>query len=143
MKFPLTKFESTPIKFHHRYESFEVKNKDIFKNKKEKNDNLISNQNVYDNNNICYENSIFKISENNKITEYHLVLINKDIYYYKNHEKKELIGMHNLSSCFVKEYENKGERVIDNIPYYCFSLIFKSNSKIRKYAIKYRRAILL
>ena len=61
------------------------------------------------------------------------MLINKDIYYYKNHEKKELIGMHNLSSCFVKEYENKGERVIDNIPYYCFSLIFKSNSKVRKY----------
>ena len=133
MNFPITKFESTPIKLHHRYESFEAKNKDIFKYKKEKNDNLISNQNVYDNNNICYENSIFKISENNKITEYHLVLINKDIYYYKNHEKKELIGMHNLSSCFVKEYENKGERVIDNIPYYCFSLIFKSNSKVRKY----------
>ena len=135
MNFPISKFESTPVKFHHRYESFEVKNKDIFKQKKEKNENLIKNQNVYDNNNnnINYENSIFKISENNKITEFHLVLINKDIYYYKNREKKELIGMHNLSSCFIKEYENKGEKVIDNIPYYSFSLLFKSNSKIRKY----------
>ena len=135
INFPISKLESTQIKHHHRYESFEAKNKDIFKYKKEKSDNLIRNQNVYDNNNnICYENSIYKISENNnKITEFHLVLINKDIYYYKNYEKKELIGMHNLSSCFIKEYENKGERVIDSIPYYCFSLIFKSNSKVRKY----------
>jgi serine/threonine protein kinase len=41
--------------------------------------------------------------------------------------------MHNLSSCFLIEQENKGEKIIDNITYYSFSLFFKSNSKIRKF----------
>ena len=31
-------------------------------------------------------------------------LIFKDIYYYKSEHKKEVLGMHNLSGCFFKEY---------------------------------------
>ena len=136
------KFESTPIKGHHRYGSCEeIKcdflnkyNKNIINSKK---DNLIfsnsNSKNIINKDNITYENYIYKISENNKISKFYLLLINNDIYYYKTNEKKELMGMHNLSSCFLEEYENKGEKIIDNISYYSFSIIFKSNSKLRKF----------
>ena len=137
-------FESTPIKVHHhRYGSCgvneEIRNK-INKEKKEKliNSPLLSNissdNNIYnDNDNINYENYIYKISDNNKISKFYLLLINNDIFYFKEKDKKELIGMHNLSSCFIKEYNNKGEKTIDNNIYYSFSIFFKSNSKIRKF----------
>ena len=138
------KYESTPVKgHHHRYGSCgvneEIKNK-INKEKKEKliNSPLLSNissdNNIYnDNDNINYENYIYKISDNNKISKFYLLLINNDIFYFKEKDKKELIGMHNLSSCFIKEYNNKGEKTIDNNIYYSFSIFFKSNSKIRKF----------
>ena len=153
---PFKKYESTPIKGHHRYIScgemktdflnkFDKKNK-FKKNENEKNENLNKENNnslLIDRNypkknifeDINYENYIYKISENNKITKYYLLLITNEIYYYKNSDKRQLIGMHNLSSCFLKEYENKGEKIIDNKYYYSFSLVFKSNSKTRKFYV--------
>ena len=136
---PITRNQSNPIKhLHRKYVSFNLKNNEalneniINKSKKEKNE-LIDTTFVNNKDNIYYENFIFKISENNKITKFYLLLINKDIYYYKTSNKQELIGMHNLSSCFIEEYKDKGEKIIDDIPYYSFSIIFKSNSKVRKY----------
>ena len=41
-----------------------------------------------DNDKIEYENFIYKVSSNNKIKKYYLVLINKDIYYYKKADKR-------------------------------------------------------
>ena len=140
---PFKKSESTPMKGHHRYVSCgeissEMLNK--YTNKENKKGNIVFSPSFtsfsyeeIEKNNINYENYIYKISENNKISNFYLLLINNDIYYYKTKEKKELIGMHNLSSCFIEEYENKGEKVIDNLSYYSFSLIFKSNSKLRKF----------
>ena len=77
-----------------------------------------------------YENYIYKKSEGNKLKKYYLVLIDKDIYYYKSDQKKEVLGMHNLSGCFFKE--NSSERINEKI-YYCFSIVFPK--KERKYYV--------
>ena len=139
------RFESTPIKgnyIHSRYGSCEefkteyLNKFDKEKNKKQNNKSLfsgISSENNINNDKINYENYIYKISENNKISKFYLLLIDNDIFYYKEKNKKELIGMHNLSSCFIKEGEKEGDKIIDNNIYYSFSIIFKSNSKIRKF----------
>ena len=75
---------------------------------------------------VTYENYIYKVSQNNKLKKYYLVLINKDIFYYKNEEKKEVLGMHNLSGCFVKEC---GTKNINDKTYYCFTLVFPSKER--------------
>ena len=77
-----------------------------------------------------YENYIYKKSEGNKLKKYYLVLIDKDIYYYKSDQKKEVLGMHNLSGCFFKE--NSTEKINEKI-YYCFSIVFPK--KERKYYV--------
>jgi hypothetical protein len=75
---------------------------------------------------VTYENYIYKVSQNNKLKKYYLVLINKDIFYYKSEEKKEVLGMHNLSGCFVKE---NGSKNINDKTYYCFTLVFPSKER--------------
>ena len=75
---------------------------------------------------VTYENYIYKVSQNNKLKKYYLVLINKDIFYYKSDEKKEVLGMHNLSGCFVKE---NGTKNINDKTYYCFTLVFPSKER--------------
>ena len=77
-----------------------------------------------------YENYIYKKSEGNRLKKYYLVLIDKDIYYYKSDQKKEVLGMHNLSGCFFKE--NSSEKINEKI-YYCFSIVFPK--KERKYYV--------
>ena len=79
-----------------------------------------------DNEKVTYENYIYKISTTNKLKKYYLVLINKDIYYYKNEDKKEVVGMHNLSGCFVKDNATK---VINDKTYYSFTLVFPSKER--------------
>ena len=75
---------------------------------------------------VTYENFIYKVSNTNKLKKYYLVLMNKDIYYYKNEEKKEVAGMHNLSGCFVKD---NGTKVINDKTYYSFTLVFPSKER--------------
>jgi len=58
-------------------------------------------------NHIEFEDWIFKISESGKLKRYWLALKGKEIYYYKTTQKEELLGMHNLSGCFVNESEDK------------------------------------
>jgi len=77
-----------------------------------------------------YENYIYKKSDGNRLKKYYLVLIDKDIYYYKSEQKKEVLGMHNLSGCFFKE--NSSEKINEKI-YYCFSIVFPK--KERKYYV--------
>lgn len=84
------------------------------------------NQVQNENNKITYENYIYKKSDGNKLKKYYLVLIDKDIYYYKSEHKKEVLGMHNLSGCFFKE--NSPEKINDKI-YYCFTIIFPKKRK--------------
>ena len=70
-----------------------------------------------------------KMTENNKMKKFYLVLINKDIYYYKSDDKKNFLGMHNLSGCFVQENPKKEKNNIDGKEYYTFELFFKNNAK--------------
>ena len=75
---------------------------------------------------VLYEDYIYKLSENIKLKKYFLVLIGKDIFYYKNNKKEEMLGMHNLSGCFVTE---NGTKVFNGKPYYSFTLVFPSRSR--------------
>ena len=77
-------------------------------------------------NKITYENYIYKANKGNKLKKFYLVLVNKDIFYYKSEEKSEMLGMHNLSGCFLKE---KGTKVINEHKYYVFSLLFPSKER--------------
>ncbi len=74
-----------------------------------------------------YEDWIYKLGDNNtKLKRYWLVLVGKDIFYYNNEEKTKLEGMHNLSSCFIKENKETnllGQRV------FSFSLTFQPKSR--------------
>ena len=81
--------------------------------------------------NIMYENWVYKLTENKKIKKFYLVLINKDIYYYKDQEKKNFLGMHNLSGCFVQEEIEKV--TLEGQNYYIFEIFFNNKSKTRKY----------
>ena len=101
---------------------------------KENTDKNIPEMNLNNNTNeedkAKYENYIYKKSEGNRLKKYYLVLIDKDIYYYKSDQKKEVLGMHNLSGCFFKE--NSSEKINEKI-YYCFSIVFPK--KERKYYV--------
>ena len=103
-------------------------------NPKEKSDKNIPEMNLNNDANeedkAKYENYIYKKSEGNRLKKYYLVLIDKDIYYYKSDQKKEVLGMHNLSGCFFKE--NSSEKINEKI-YYCFSIVFPK--KERKYYV--------
>ena len=82
-------------------------------------------------NNIMYENWVYKLTENKKIKQFYLVLINKDIYYYKDKEKKNFLGMHNLSGCFVQE--ELEPLSLEGQNYFVFEIFFNNKSKTRKY----------
>ena len=90
--------------------------------------NNVQNENAK---NIHYENWIYKITDNKKMKQFYLVLVNKDIYYYKSEKKDDFIGMHNLSGCFVQEGTDK--KIIDGTEYSCFEIFCCNKSKTRKY----------
>ena len=81
--------------------------------------------------NICYENWVYKLIENKKLKKVYLSLINKDIFYYKDKEKNNFLGMHNLSGCFVHELNENIN--IENRTFYIFAIFFNNKSKIRKF----------
>ena len=94
-------------------------------------DNNIKYKEEENGKNILYENWVYKITKSQKIKKYYLVLVNKDVYYYKAEDKKEFIGMHNLSGCFVQETNEK--KILDNIECSSFEIFSKNKSKTRKY----------
>ena len=83
--------------------------------------------------NICYENWVYKLTENKQLKKFYLSLINKDIYYYKDQEKKNFLGMHNLSGCFIQEGGEQEKIIIENKNFYVFEIFFNNKSKTRKY----------
>ena len=127
---------SSPTKYLQEkasYNSLALMNKDI---DYEKNLNPINEENEFQNEitdekNIMYENWVYKLTENKKIKKFYLVLINKDIYYYKDEEKKSFLGMHNLSGCFIQEEPEKTE--LEGKSFYVFEIFFNNKSKTRKY----------
>ena len=86
---------------------------------------------IIEDKNIMYENWVYKLTENKKVKAFFLSLINKDIYYYKDAEKKNFLGMHNLSGCFVQEESETA--LLDGKNYYVFEIFFNNKSKTRKY----------
>jgi len=76
---------------------------------------------------IIYESTVYKITEKGNLKKYWLVLIGHDIYYYKNKEKTELDGMHNLSGCFLKD---SPEKTYNNEKFYSFGLVFSSKTRV-------------
>ena len=87
-----------------------------------------SNSTRNNSNMITYENWVYKVSNQDNLKKYYLVVINKDVFYYKTDSKEELLGMHNLSGCFIKE---NGEKMIHKIKFYCFQIIYQA--KIKNY----------
>ena len=77
---------------------------------------------------ILFEDYIYKVSENTKLKQFYLVLIGKDIFYYKTENKEKVLGMHNLSGCYVKE---NGAKVYNKKTFYSFQIIFPS--RVRNY----------
>ena len=92
-----------------------------------------NNDNDWEEKNICYENWIYKITEENKIKKFYLVLINKDIFYYNSDTKKDFLGMHNLSGCFIQENGEKNTTKLDGKEFYKFEIFFNNKSRVRQY----------
>ena len=86
---------------------------------------------VMNNSNVTYENWVYKLTETGKMRRFYLVLVNKDIYYYKSDSKKDFVGMHNLSGCFVQECTEI--KNFEGKDYYSFEIYCKNKSKLRKY----------
>ena len=86
---------------------------------------------VMNNSNATYENWVYKYTETGKMRRFYLVLVNKDIYYYKSDSKKDFVGMHNLSGCFVQECTEL--KNFEGKNYYSFEIYCKNKSKLRKY----------
>ena len=86
---------------------------------------------VMNNSNVTYENWVYKLTETGKMRKFYLVLVNKDIYYYKSDSKKDFVGMHNLSGCFVQECTEV--KNFEGKDYYSFEIYCKNKSKLRKY----------
>ena len=92
-----------------------------------------NDNNIEEEKNICYENWVYKLTENKKLKKFYLVLINKDIFYYKDQEKKNFLGMHNLSGCFIQEGGENEKILIEGKNFYIFEIFFNNKSKTRKY----------
>ena len=88
-------------------------------------------ENIIIKNNSSYENYVYKITETGKFRRFYLVLVNKDIFYYKSETKKDLVGMHNLSGCFVQESNEK--KIYEGKEYVSFEICCKNKIKVRKY----------
>ena len=92
-----------------------------------------NNDNDNEEKNISYENWIYKITEDNKIKKFYIVLINKDIFYYNSKDKKDFLGMHNLSGCFIKEGGENNTTKLDGKEFYKFEIFFNNKSRVRQY----------
>ena len=75
-----------------------------------------------------YENWVYKLSDEDNLKKYYLVIVDKDVFYYKTEKKDTLFGMHNLSGCFIKD---NGEKTINKTKFYCFQIIYPN--KIKNY----------
>ena len=87
--------------------------------------------------NSYYEDYIYKINKSNKLRKYYVVLAGKDMYYFKNEKKNQIIGMHHLSGCYIKKIK---EEIVDKEEMFSFTVQF-SNRKRVYYTKTKRKAI--
>ena len=93
----------------------------------------INIRNINNHNKITYENWIYKMTKNGKLKRFYLVLINKDIYYYKSDTKNEFDGMHNLTGCYINKL--KSEIFLEGKEFFAFEIYSKNKSRLRKFYI--------
>ena len=94
-----------------------------------------NSNNIEEEKNVQYENWVYKLTENKNLKKFYLVILNKDIYYYKDKEKQKFLGLHNLSGCFLQEGGENKIITIEGQKFYIFEINFHNKSKIRKYYI--------
>ena len=94
-----------------------------------------NSNNIEEEKNVQYENWVYKLTENKNLNKFYLVILNKDIYYYKDKEKQKFLGLHNLSGCFLQEGGENKIITIEGQKFYIFEINFHNKSKIRKYYI--------
>ena len=92
-----------------------------------------NSNNIEEEKNVQYENWVYKLTENKNLKKFYLVILNKDIYYYKDKEKQKFLGLHNLSGCFLQEGGENKIITIEGQKFYIFEINFHNKSKIRKY----------
>ena len=73
------------------------------------------------------EGWVYKMTQNNSLKKYWLVVTGMDIYYYKDENKSDLSGMHNLSGCYIKEHQSIS---VNNDKYFSFAVIFQNKTRI-------------
>jgi hypothetical protein len=72
------------------------------------------------------EGYVHNLTEGRK--KFWLVLIGKDLLYFKKNDKHVLKGLHNLSNAFLIDNIKEVEK--DNIKFYCFSIMFPKKERI-------------
>ena len=104
-------------------------------NKKEDNKNEIKNEKskayIVNNKDIKYENWVYKMTKKGNLRKFYLVLINKDIYYYKSETKKDIVGMHNLTGYYFLDTLEKIN--IDGKTFLSFEIFNKNKFISRKF----------
>jgi tRNA A-37 threonylcarbamoyl transferase component Bud32 len=80
-----------------------------------------------------YEACVYKFKADGKLKKFWLVLIGKDIYYFKSEAKEGLKGLHNLSGSYVSEVSTL---LHNDKEWFTFSLFIK---KERKYFCKTKK----
>ena len=84
---------------------------------------------VANNKDIKYENWVYKMTKTGKLRKFYLVLINRDIYYYKSETKTDFVGMHNLTGYYFLDTDERNN--IEGKEYYPFA-IFNKNKFIKR-----------
>ena len=116
--------------------NFETNLMPINEEKNDDGDKIEENSNnIEEEKNVQYENWVYKLTENKNLKKFYLVILNKDIYYYKDKEKQKFLGLHNLSGCFLQEGGENEIITIEGQKFYIFEINFHNKSKIRKYYI--------
>ena len=116
--------------------NFETNLMPINEEKNDDGDKIEENSNnIEEEKNVQYENWVYKLTENKNLKKFYLVILNKDIYYYKDKEKQKFLGLHNLSGCFLQKGGENEIITIEGQKFYIFEINFHNKSKIRKYYI--------
>lgn len=78
-------------------------------------------------NSCFYEDYLYKLTKTKNMKKYYIVLTGKDMYFFKDERKDEILGMHHLSGCYVKSVK---EATINMEEYYSFTVQYKKNKRI-------------
>lgn len=126
---------ATPSVFLKKHKDFEMESLVLLENDNKNEDDQkkikkMTSFNIKRKENVCSkEGFIYKITENGNLRQYYLVLSNKDIFYYKSDVIKDLLGMHNLSGCYIESTDVDNDVMkVNEKSFFPFTILF-SNKK--------------